>query len=453
MLKSARNLFILTLIFIVMIGAVFSTPVWADPLVKVKLAVFSDPHYFAPEYVKEGQAFDTYLAHDRKLLAESKAILSKTVESIRKTDSQIVLVTGDLTKDGEKLSHTQVAACLKELRDDGKQVFVVPGNHDINNPKAVQYEGNKAIPVDRITPDDFREIYHDFGYDQAIARDPDSLSYVVQPVPGLWILAIDSCSYDNNKNKGIPVTGSGLNAKRLSWIFDQLKAAQEQNIMVVGMMHHGLIPHFSTEKTLFSNYIVDDWENIAAKFADMGMKVIFTGHFHAQDIATTQTKNNQSIYDIETGSLVTYPCPYRLIELTNDKIDIETETIREIDYNTQGKPFPQYAADFLSHGISEMVPQFLTELFVKRGMALKDAKIAAGQLAAVKLTPTFTLQTLIADALKSHFIGDEVYDTTRSNLVSKLQASYNQKIRLLGNFLYSLYNDTPPPDNNVIIKF
>ena len=223
--------------------------------------------------------------------------------------------------------------------------------------------------------------------------------------------------------------------------------------MVIGMMHHGLIPHFSMEKTLFSNYVVDDWENISAKFADMGMKVIFTGHFHAQDIATTQTKNNQSLYDVETGSLVTYPCPYRLIELTDNKIDIETETIHEIDYNTQGKPFPQYAADFLTHGLSDMVPQFLTELFVQRGMALKDAKIAAIQLATVKLTPTFTLQNLVVDALKSHFIGDEVYDTTRSNIVSKLQASNNQKIKLLGKFLYSLYNDTPTPDNNVIIKF
>ncbi len=453
MLKSAKNLCIFSLLFIVMIGAAFSFPIWADPSVKVNLAVFSDPHYFAPEYIKEGQAFDTYLAHDRKLLVESTAILSKTVENIKKSDAQIVLITGDLTKDGEKLSHIQVAAYLKKLRDGGKQVFVIPGNHDINNPHAVQYEGNNAVPVDKVTPDDFRKIYHDCGYDQAIAQDPNSLSYIAQPVPGLWILAIDSCSYENNQAKRIPVTGSGLNAKRLNWIFDQLKVAQEQKIMVMGMMHHGLIPHFSMEKTLFSNYVVDDWENISAKFADMGMKVIFTGHFHAQDIATTQTKNNQSIYDVETGSLVTYPCPYRLVELTDNKIDIETETVHEIDYNTQGKPFPQYAADFLTHGLSDMVPQFLTELFVQRGMALKDAKIAAIQLATVKLTPTFTLQNLVVDALKSHFIGDEVYDTTRSNIVSKLQASNNQKIKLLGKFLYSLYNDTPPPDNNVIIKF
>jgi UDP-2,3-diacylglucosamine pyrophosphatase LpxH len=437
----------------VMIDAVFSTSIQAEPSLKVKLAVFSDPHYFAPEYIKAGPAFDTYLAHDRKLLAESKAILSKTVENIKKTDAQVVLITGDLTKDGEKLSHTQMAAFLKKLKDGGKQVFVIPGNHDINNPLAVQYEGNKSVPVDKVTPDDFRKIYHDFGYDQAIAQDPNSLSYVVQPIPGLWILAIDSCSYENNQAKGVPVTGSGLNTKRLNWVTDQLKAAQEQNIMVLGMMHHGLIPHFSMEKTLFSNYVIDDWENVSAKFADMGMRVIFTGHFHAQDIATSQTKNNQSIYDIETGSLVTYPCPYRLIELTDSKIDIETETILEIDYNTQGKPFPQYAADFLTHGLSDMVPQFLTELFVKRGMALKDAKIAANQLGSIKLTPTFTLQALVVDALKSHFIGDEVYDASRSNLVSKLQASYNQKIKLLGNFLYSLYNDTPPPDNNVIIKF
>jgi hypothetical protein len=453
MLKSAMKYFVLSMLFVVMIGTIFTAPIMADSAVNVKLAVFSDAHYFAPEYITAGQAFNTYLAHDRKLLAESSAILSKTVESIQKSDSQIVLITGDLTKDGEKLSHLQVAAYLKKLRDAGKQVFVIPGNHDINNPHAVKYLGNDIIPVDRITPDDFRKIYHDCGYDQAIAQDPGSLSYVVQPVPGLWILAIDSCSYESNQAKGKPVTSSGLNAKRLAWIYDQLKQAQDQNIMVIGMMHHGLIPHFSMEKTLFSAYVIDDWENTASKFADMGMKVIFTGHFHAQDIATQQTKNNESIYDIETGSLVTYPCPYRLITLTDSKIDIQTETIRAIDYNTQGKPFPQYAADFLTHGLSDMVPGFLTELFVKRGMSERDAKIAANQLASVKVSPTFTLKDLIADALKCHYMGDEVYDESRRTIVSKLQASYNQKIRLLGNFLYSLYNDTPTPDNNVIIKF
>ena len=59
-------------------------------------------------------------------------------------------------------------------------------------------------------------------------------------------VGITDCGCDfidkNNQAKGAPVTGSGLNAKCLNWIFDQLKTAQEQNIMVIGMMHHGLIP-------------------------------------------------------------------------------------------------------------------------------------------------------------------------------------------------------------------
>jgi 3',5'-cyclic AMP phosphodiesterase CpdA len=453
MLQNTKRLFIISLIFAVSILAVLTTKTQAAAPVNIRLAVFSDPHYFAPEYITQGQAFSTYLARDRKLIAESNAILSKTIESIKSCDAQIVLITGDLTKDGEKLSHIQVSAYLKQLKDAGKQVLVIPGNHDINNPHAVKYSGDNTAPVDRVTPDEFRKIYNDYGYCSAIAEDPNSLSYVVEPLPGLWIIAIDSCSYDNNITNGTPATGSNLNTKRLNWIYDQLKQAKEKNIMVIGMMHHGLVPHFSMEKTLFSAYVIDDWENISSEFADLGMKVVFTGHFHAQDIANRQTKNNNIIYDIETGSLVTYPCPYRLISLTDSRIDIETSTIHEINYDTQGKPFPQYAADFLTKGLSDMVPQFLADLFVKRGMSKNDALIAAKKLAETKLTPSCTIQALVVDALKSHYIGDEVYDDTRRSIVSKLQASANQKIKLLGNSVYSLYNDSPTPDNNVIINF
>jgi hypothetical protein len=41
--------------------------------------VFSDPHYFDPSLGTTGAAFDAYLASDRKLIAESDAIMRAMV--------------------------------------------------------------------------------------------------------------------------------------------------------------------------------------------------------------------------------------------------------------------------------------------------------------------------------------------------------------------------------------
>lgn len=85
-----------------------------------KIAVISDPHYYAPELGTTGTAFNNYLAADRKMIAESKAILESTIESIKNSDAESVLVSGDLTKDGELLSRQQFAEHMKQLEDVGK---------------------------------------------------------------------------------------------------------------------------------------------------------------------------------------------------------------------------------------------------------------------------------------------------------------------------------------------
>ena len=96
----------------------------------VKMAIISDLHVMAPDLlVNEGAAFERYLNQDRKMLRESLEILDTLVADILEQKPQLVLVTGDLTKDGEQMSHQLVAGRLQRLVDAGIQVLVVPGNH------------------------------------------------------------------------------------------------------------------------------------------------------------------------------------------------------------------------------------------------------------------------------------------------------------------------------------
>ncbi|MCX5883481.1 MAG: metallophosphoesterase [Deltaproteobacteria bacterium] len=129
----------------------------------VRFAVFSDPHFYDSALGTSGEAFEAYLNGDRKMLRESEAILKAAISGMKQDNIQFVLLSGDMTKDGELSSHTKIAAYLKDLEDSGIQVYVVPGNHDINNPDAVSYSGDTTTPVPNISPDDFVQIYGQFG--------------------------------------------------------------------------------------------------------------------------------------------------------------------------------------------------------------------------------------------------------------------------------------------------
>ncbi len=139
----------------------------------IQFAVFSDPHYYDSALGTTGEAFEAYLNSDRKMIRESEAILNAAIGGMKQDNIQFALVAGDLTKDGELSSHMKFAAYLKELEDSGIEVYVVPGNHDINNPHAVSYSGANTVPVPRVSPDEFVQIYGQFGFAQAICQRPE----------------------------------------------------------------------------------------------------------------------------------------------------------------------------------------------------------------------------------------------------------------------------------------
>lgn len=65
------------------------------------MAVISDVHLMAPSLMqKDGKAFEDYIASDRKLLVESPELLDSVSKQLLAFHPQIILITGDLTKDG-----------------------------------------------------------------------------------------------------------------------------------------------------------------------------------------------------------------------------------------------------------------------------------------------------------------------------------------------------------------
>lgn len=127
----------------------------------LKMAVISDVHLMAPSLLKQdGKALDDYIANDRKLLREGPGLVREAFARIVEEAPDVLLISGDLTKDGETVSHLYLRdSCLAGLRRVGIRVFVVPGNHDVNNPHAVEFDGDRSVRVPSPSAAEFAEIY------------------------------------------------------------------------------------------------------------------------------------------------------------------------------------------------------------------------------------------------------------------------------------------------------
>lgn len=404
---------------------------------ETRFAVISDTHLFDHSLGIEGPVFQEHLDSDRKLLIQSKELLETIVARLCEEDLDFVIVAGDLTKDGERLNHELCASILQRIVESGKQVYVVPGNHDVLNGYAMSFTPTGAAPVPSVTPEEFAGIYSKMGYEQAIVRDSASLSYVVEPVPGLWLVAMDACRYRENAPGSKPIVGGRFSEETLQWLDSVMNLAASSGKALLGVMHHGVVEHYKGQQRFFGDFVVDDWKVIAERFAASGMKVVFTGHYHAQDIvkATFNTaiggrRRSVFIFDVETGSLVTYPCPYRVVEITEDQImRIRSNYITEIPSHPAG--FQEYAKEYAHQGVSGIAYSTLRKYRVND----QSAQVLAPQ---------------VADAFIAHYRGDEVIpqvtiDTSGTGLWAKLVVWVQRGL------INGLWNDLEPADNDIDI--
>lgn len=307
----------------------------------LKIASLSDTHYLSPDLIKDTSDFTEHLNSDRKMFAESDAFLTALLDTVKQDDPDVLLISGDLTKDGEKEGHEALAEILEKFEaETDTQVYITPGNHDLNNSNAMNFNtpDGVAVPAGRTSPEDYKEIYAELVYNDdsviatftpAAGKQSGGLSYVARPKDGFTIISIDSARYSaDNTDSGTDEheTSGAVSAELEAWVVEQITAAKQRGDTVIGLQHHGMVPHFSMEPDLLPMYLVNDYERLAQVYADAGMSYIFTGHMHANDIAAVTTEAGNTLYDIETGSVVTYPSPARAVTLTRT---IENGTVKE----------------------------------------------------------------------------------------------------------------------------
>ena len=288
-----------------------------------KMVLLSDPHVMAPELlVSEGTAWTTYLNGQRKLVDYSQRLFDDMIVRIKRDlRPGLVLISGDLTKDGEQVSHEYVTSKLDELRTIGIKTLVIPGNHDRgSNSDAVYYDGESTTAATVATNEWFATQYANYGYGVSSEREGTTLTYACEPITGLVVIGIDSG------------TDGNVSGTTLDWVVEKATAARASGKKVIAMMHHPLMPHFTGVDNFVSTAVVGNYGTVRNTLADAGIRVIFTGHFHTSDIAKDWNADmTREIYDVNTGSLISYPCDYREVTMSADFTDMAITTGRIAD--------------------------------------------------------------------------------------------------------------------------
>ncbi len=338
------------------------------------ILLVSDVHVMHPDLlISDGEAFAAALRSDRKMMAESARAFDALIDTALLYKPQVLLISGDLTKDGEKISHEYVAEGLARLKEAGIQPLVIPGNHDVSNPHAGAYDGDTKQKVESVTPQDFANIYAPYGYDETLfVRDTASLSFVAEPTQGLCIMGIDASQYYDNKSKAAGdavdarVDAGRLKPSTLQWILDRADEAAAADKRMIAMMHYQIAEHFDSETSMMPTALLADADTIAPLLMKHGIHLMMTGHVHISDIAVGYNKEHtDSIIDIATGSTITYPAHYRWLQLRNGfaDLDVNTRMIRSIkdvdDYTLYGrKHFEEHVPMLMSayiRGYSDVI--------------------------------------------------------------------------------------------------
>jgi 3',5'-cyclic AMP phosphodiesterase CpdA len=343
-----------------------------------RFAVLSDPHLFDTAGSSPGPAFDRALTSGMKLLAESREIVERALADIAAERPDFILVCGDLTRNGERSAHELAAALLGGLDAAGVPVLVVPGNHDVANPGAARFDGDAVETVPTVSPTEFAAIYAELGYAEALERDPASLSYVAEPVRGLRVLALDGCRYDGRA--GSPRTDGRLSPQTRAWAARALARARADGAATIVMLHHAVVPHFEDMEAWLDRYLLDGHAAAARLFAAAGARLVFTGHGHAQDVVRGATAAGP-VWDVETGSLTSWPCPWRMVELAPEAA-VRIESRRVTSTASLGDGFAAYARQRLDDGLSDGALAALRRLGVRGDAASAIARQAAAAGAA-----------------------------------------------------------------------
>ncbi|HTM77796.1 MAG TPA: metallophosphoesterase family protein, partial [Devosia sp.] len=175
-------------------------------------------------------------------------------------------------------------------------------------------------------------------------------SYLVEPVDGLWLLSLDANIYRPNdaadRATGVPpvrdCTEIGWNAALadkphlLAWATDIARRARAQDKALIVFSHYPVVDPLGGSGLDEQRLLGDTGfvrrmpaPDVAAAFAATGIGVHFSGHWHINNTASHHDAGG-SIVNIAVPSLVAFPAAFKIVELRDGHMAIETVPLAEV---------------------------------------------------------------------------------------------------------------------------
>ena len=275
-----------------------------------RVVIASDLHYIAPELTDGGDCYQRVLKNgDSKFMPYIEEITEAFLDEVLAERPDAVLLTGDLSFNGAEESHLALREKLRRLEDAGIPVLVLPGNHDVWNVNAARFRGDGYELVPFTSSEGFAEIYREFGFGEALAADPDSLSYVFPLGEKARVMMLDENTIHDF---------CGLSAQSLAWIETQLRAAREAGCFVLVAGHQNLFRH----SVFRDGYVIRGAEEVAALLREYKIPLCLSGHLHIQHM---QTENG--LTEITTSALCSYPYQYAVLTREDGHLHYETRRL------------------------------------------------------------------------------------------------------------------------------
>jgi len=195
---------------------------------------------------------------------------------------------------------------------------------------------------------------------------PDA-SYLVEPIKGIWLLAIDANAYvPNEKLSGkqddahnFSGANTGYNnvltykSHLLNWVKKVSAEAKQRGKILIAFSHYPMVEFndnaspelkqlFGADKMQLQR--VPD-EEVAQQFADAGIQIHFGGHMHINDTGVRTSAKGNTLFNIQTPSLAAYMPAYKILTIYSDsEFEVETIVIGKVpNFNSL---FPFYQEEY-----------------------------------------------------------------------------------------------------------
>lgn len=168
---------------------------------------------------------------------------------------------------------------------------------------------------------------------------PD-VSYLVEPVEDLWLLALDANVYLPKEDKSSFIAaGIGYNEvlkhKKylLEWTQKVVRQANKLGKILIAFSHYPMVEfNDGASEDLKNLFGVDAFQAhripnkiVGETFANMGLKLHVAGHMHLNDTGLITTKNGHTLVNIQTPSLAGYLPAYKVItRKKQNRLDVQT---------------------------------------------------------------------------------------------------------------------------------